>query len=262
MFELTDIPRLLMSALIILPIVMLIRESGYYLIATLLGSTYKKLTIGCGPVLLQRPTLEVRKYFFIIAFPYPKDKVSRSERYKKRIAIPQRQGILLREVQEARCYTPKAGYLAPRGTRSALLYPKGRVAHSERYKKRVPIPQKQGSSHRKVQKERSHTPKARYLAPRGTKSAFPYPKSRVVNEQSLPTHNQSDFTEHLKKARAKSRAFFIAFIQMPLPFPPPCGKTIAVRRRRAFSPLEYSGETGGLQSTETRSLTSSDGCKR
>ncbi|QQK75594.1 hypothetical protein HUG15_08475 [Salicibibacter cibarius] len=68
MFGLTDIPRLLMSALIILPIVMLIRESGYYLIATLLGSTYKKLTIGCGPVLFQRPTLEVRKYFFMYSW--------------------------------------------------------------------------------------------------------------------------------------------------------------------------------------------------
>lgn len=42
MFGITDIPRLLMSALIILPIVMIIRESGYYLVATLLGATNKK----------------------------------------------------------------------------------------------------------------------------------------------------------------------------------------------------------------------------
>ncbi|MBB6450303.1 hypothetical protein HNR44_002286 [Geomicrobium halophilum] len=68
MFGLTDIPRLLMSALIILPLVMFIREAGYYSVATLLGATNKKLTIGCGPILFTLPTLEVRKYFFMYSW--------------------------------------------------------------------------------------------------------------------------------------------------------------------------------------------------
>lgn len=68
MFELTDIPRLLMSAMIILPIVMIIRESGYYGVATLLGATNKKLTVGCGPMFFQTRTLEVRRYFFMYSW--------------------------------------------------------------------------------------------------------------------------------------------------------------------------------------------------
>ncbi|QDI90807.1 hypothetical protein EPH95_06130 [Salicibibacter halophilus] len=68
MFGFDDVPRLLMSAMLILPIVMFIRESGYYFVTTLLGATEKKLTIGCGPVLFQTRTIEVRRYFFMYSW--------------------------------------------------------------------------------------------------------------------------------------------------------------------------------------------------
>ncbi|SDI85040.1 hypothetical protein SAMN04488123_10790 [Natribacillus halophilus] len=114
---------------------------------------------------------------------YPKGRVSRSERDKKHVAIPQKQGIPLREGQESRCYTPKGGHLTPRGTRIALLYPKGRASHSERDKKRVVIPQKQGISLREGQEACCHTPKAGHLTPRGTRSTLPYLKSRVSRSE-------------------------------------------------------------------------------
>ncbi|MBB6451540.1 hypothetical protein HNR44_003553 [Geomicrobium halophilum] len=68
MFELSDIPRLLLSALIILPIVTIIRETGYYTVVTLLGATNKKLTIGSGPVLFRTKTIEARRYFFMYSW--------------------------------------------------------------------------------------------------------------------------------------------------------------------------------------------------
>ncbi|AXF55684.1 hypothetical protein [Salicibibacter kimchii] len=68
MFELTDLPRLFLSALVVLPIVMVIRENGYYLAATLLGATNKKLTIGCGPILFSTRTLEVRRYVIMYSW--------------------------------------------------------------------------------------------------------------------------------------------------------------------------------------------------
>ncbi|SDI41445.1 hypothetical protein SAMN04488123_10240 [Natribacillus halophilus] len=114
------------------------------------------------------------------ALLYPKGRVSHSERDKKRVVIPQRQGISLREGPEACCYTPKAGYLTPRGTRSALLYPKSRVSRSERDKKRVAIPQKQGISLREGQEACCYTPKAGYPAPRGTKNHVIIPRTTGI----------------------------------------------------------------------------------
>ncbi|MEK3907526.1 hypothetical protein [Oceanobacillus sp. FSL W7-1309] len=68
MFGLFDLLRLLMSVLIILPLSSVLRESGYYLAATILGAKEKKLIIGSGPVLFRLPTIEVRKYFFMYSW--------------------------------------------------------------------------------------------------------------------------------------------------------------------------------------------------
>lgn len=65
MFDLFDWLRLLLSAIIILPLTTIVREFGYYLAATILGSKEKKLVIGSGPVLFKVPTIEVRRYFFM-----------------------------------------------------------------------------------------------------------------------------------------------------------------------------------------------------
>lgn len=68
MFGLFDVVRLVMAALIILPVTAVIREGGYYFAATLLGAKDKKLTVGSGPVLFAFPTLEVRRYFFMYSW--------------------------------------------------------------------------------------------------------------------------------------------------------------------------------------------------
>ncbi|SDI59946.1 hypothetical protein SAMN04488123_103311 [Natribacillus halophilus] len=52
---------------------------------------------------------------------YLKGRVSHSERDQNRVVIPQKQGISLREGPEARCYTPKAGHLTPRGTKKHVV---------------------------------------------------------------------------------------------------------------------------------------------
>lgn len=68
MFTLIDFFYLLLSALVILPLVSVIRESGYYLVVSLLGATNKKLTVGSGPVLFRTETIEVRRYFFMYSW--------------------------------------------------------------------------------------------------------------------------------------------------------------------------------------------------
>ncbi|MFB4212148.1 hypothetical protein ACE1TH_09610 [Shouchella sp. JSM 1781072] len=68
MFTLIDLGRLIMSALVILPIVTVIRESGYYLTAVLLGASNKNLVVGSGPKLFSLKTIEVRRYFFMFSW--------------------------------------------------------------------------------------------------------------------------------------------------------------------------------------------------
>ena len=68
MFSPIDWFRLFMAALFILPIVTVIRESGYYLVATLLRGENKKLIVGSGPILFTIPTVEVRRYFFMYSW--------------------------------------------------------------------------------------------------------------------------------------------------------------------------------------------------
>lgn len=68
MFGFLDLLQLFMSALIILPIVTVIRESGYYFTAVLLGAKNKKLVVGSGPLLFSLKTIEVRRYFFMFSW--------------------------------------------------------------------------------------------------------------------------------------------------------------------------------------------------
>ncbi|WP_197284119.1 hypothetical protein [Bacillus sp. JCM 19041] len=68
MFSPFDWLRLLMSALFYPPLTTIIRESGYYLAASILGGTNKKLIIGSGPILFTLPTVEVRRYFFMYSW--------------------------------------------------------------------------------------------------------------------------------------------------------------------------------------------------
>ncbi|WYP27323.1 hypothetical protein NSQ54_04195 [Alkalihalobacillus sp. FSL W8-0930] len=68
MFGLYDLFRLIVAAIVILPITSVIRESGYYLAVTILGAKEKKLIVGSGPILFSLPTIEVRRYFFMYSW--------------------------------------------------------------------------------------------------------------------------------------------------------------------------------------------------
>ena len=68
MFGFDDLLRLLVAIFFILPIVTVIRETGYYVVATLLGATEKKLIIGSGPTMFRLKTIEIRRYFFMYSW--------------------------------------------------------------------------------------------------------------------------------------------------------------------------------------------------
>ncbi|MEY8749861.1 hypothetical protein [Alkalicoccobacillus gibsonii] len=68
MFGLYDLFRLIVAAIVILPLTSVIRESGYYLAVTILGAKEKKLIVGSGPILFSLPTIEVRRYFFMYSW--------------------------------------------------------------------------------------------------------------------------------------------------------------------------------------------------
>ncbi|SDN79743.1 hypothetical protein [Alkalicoccus daliensis] len=68
MFGFGDLIRLLLAIFFILPMVTVIRETGYYVVATLLGATEKKLIIGSGPTVLKLKTIEIRRYFFMYSW--------------------------------------------------------------------------------------------------------------------------------------------------------------------------------------------------
>ncbi|RNF40402.1 hypothetical protein [Planococcus salinus] len=68
MFGFDDLIRLLIAIFFILPIVTVIRETGYYVMATVLGATEKKLIIGSGPTMFRLKTIEIRRYFFMYSW--------------------------------------------------------------------------------------------------------------------------------------------------------------------------------------------------
>lgn len=63
MFGLYDLVALIISAFIILPVVILSRESGYLLASEIFGVNNPRLTIGSGPRLFKFGIIDVRKYY-------------------------------------------------------------------------------------------------------------------------------------------------------------------------------------------------------
>ncbi len=65
MFGLSDLIALVISAFIILPVVVFIREAGYLLVSALLGAKNPRLTIGSGPRVFKIGMFDVRKYYHL-----------------------------------------------------------------------------------------------------------------------------------------------------------------------------------------------------
>ncbi|GKV66920.1 MULTISPECIES: hypothetical protein [unclassified Sporosarcina] len=82
MFGMKDLIGLTISAFIILPVVIFIREAGYFLISGLFGVKNPRLTIGTGPRLFTFLIFDVRKYYHVYSwFSFDSIKTDRNFAY-------------------------------------------------------------------------------------------------------------------------------------------------------------------------------------
>src|SRR5690606_17816110 len=67
-FGLADLLSLIISAFIILPVVIFIRESGYLLVSAIFGVKNPRLTIGSGPRIVKIWMFDIRKYYHLYSW--------------------------------------------------------------------------------------------------------------------------------------------------------------------------------------------------
>lgn len=79
MFGLYDLWLLVISAFIILPVVILLRESGYLIASEIFGVNNPRLTIGSGPRLFKIGIFDVRKYYHLYSW-FSYDSLKRKSR--------------------------------------------------------------------------------------------------------------------------------------------------------------------------------------
>ncbi|WP_327608158.1 hypothetical protein [Virgibacillus tibetensis] len=68
MFGLNDFFSLVISVFIILPVVSIIRELGYYLTSKAFGAKDASITIGSGPHLFQFSIFQIRRFYFMYSW--------------------------------------------------------------------------------------------------------------------------------------------------------------------------------------------------
>jgi hypothetical protein len=68
MFGLADLVSLIISAFIILPVVIFLRESGYFIVSGIFGVKNPRLTIGSGPRIFKVGVFDVRKYYHVYSW--------------------------------------------------------------------------------------------------------------------------------------------------------------------------------------------------
>lgn len=68
MFGLVDLLALIISAFIILPVVILLRELGYIIVGAIFGAKNPRLTLGSGPRLFKFGVLDVRKQYHLYSW--------------------------------------------------------------------------------------------------------------------------------------------------------------------------------------------------
>lgn len=80
MFGLSDLISLTISAFIILPTVVFLREMGYLIVSWLFGVIEPRVTIGSGPRIIKLGMFDIRKYYhFYSWFSY--DKLKRETKF-------------------------------------------------------------------------------------------------------------------------------------------------------------------------------------
>lgn len=68
MFGLADLLALIVSAFIILPVVVFLRELGYVVVSMILGVKNPRLTVGSGPRIVKIGMFDIRKYYHLYSW--------------------------------------------------------------------------------------------------------------------------------------------------------------------------------------------------
>lgn len=68
MFGIADLFSLILSAFIILPVVIFLRESGYLIVSWFFGVVNPRLTIGSGPRIKKIGMFDIRKYYHVYSW--------------------------------------------------------------------------------------------------------------------------------------------------------------------------------------------------
>lgn len=68
MFGLADLIALIISAFIILPVVVFLRESGYLVMSLILGVKNPRMTIGSGPRIVRIGMFDIRRYYHLYSW--------------------------------------------------------------------------------------------------------------------------------------------------------------------------------------------------
>jgi len=77
MFGLADLLSLVISGFIILPVVIFLREAGYFIVSGIFGVKNPRLTIGSGPRIFKVGIFDVRKYYHVYSwFSYDSLKIN------------------------------------------------------------------------------------------------------------------------------------------------------------------------------------------
>lgn len=80
MFGLMDLLSLIVSAFIILPVVILLREMGYFLMSAIFGVKNPRLTIGSGPRIVKIGVFDIRKYYHLFSW-FSFDSIKRTSKF-------------------------------------------------------------------------------------------------------------------------------------------------------------------------------------
>lgn len=80
MFGLADLMSLVISAFIILPVVVFLRETGYLLVSWLFGVINPRLTIGSGPRIKKIGMIDIRKYYHLYSW-FSYDELKRKSKF-------------------------------------------------------------------------------------------------------------------------------------------------------------------------------------
>lgn len=80
MFGFSDLLSVIISAFIILPIVVFVRETGYLIVSKILGVENPRLTIGSGPRIIKIGIFDVRKYYHLYSW-FSYDAIKRESKF-------------------------------------------------------------------------------------------------------------------------------------------------------------------------------------